>query len=175
MYDAEGTPRHLVVAHATPGVTHLHWFDARTGVCVGRGTRAWVPPADFWLVAPRSDAHDGGGWYFELPPGAPDIHEVDESSGRIEAGPSGFGGRGGRRHVFDEFMEDFERGFGFGGKAEAGDEEKARGRKRVGAPLPPAAALFTTAFRLLDRERGEDHGVGGVVRRAWTGVFGSRY
>lgn len=175
VYDAEGTPRHLVVAHATPGVTHLHWFDARTGICVGRGTRAWVPPADFWLVAPRSDGHDSGGWYFELPPGAPDIHEVDESSGRIEAGPSGFGGRGGRRHVFDEFMEDFERGFGFGGKAEAGDEEKARGRKRVGAPLPPAAALFTTAFRLLDRERGEDHGVGGVVRRAWTGVFGSRY
>ena len=110
-----------------------------------------------------------------MPPGAPDIHEVDESSGRIEAGGSGFGGGGGRRHVFDEFMEDFERGFGLRGKAEAGDEEKARGRKRVGAPLPPAAALFTTAFRLLDRERGEDHGVGGVVRRAWTGVFGSRY
>jgi len=109
-----------------------------------------------------------------LPPGAPDIHEVDESSGRIEAGPSGFVGHGGR-HVFDEFMEDFERGFGLRGKAEAGDEEKARGRKRVGAPLPPAAALFTTAFRLLDRERGEYHGVGGVVRRAWTGVFGSRY
>ena len=55
VYDAEGTPRHLVVAHATPGVTHLHWFDANTGVCVGRGTRAWVPPADFWLVAPRSE------------------------------------------------------------------------------------------------------------------------
>ena len=55
VYDAEGTPRHLVVAHATPGVAHLHWFDARTGVCVGRGTRAWVPPADFWLVAPRSE------------------------------------------------------------------------------------------------------------------------
>ena len=55
VYDAEGTPRHLVVAHATPGVTHLHWFDARTGVCVGRGTRAWFPPADFWLVAPRRE------------------------------------------------------------------------------------------------------------------------
>ena len=53
--------------------------------------------------------------------------------------------------------------------------KRQEGGKRVGAPLPPAAALFTTAFRLLDRERGEDHGVGGVVRRAWTGVFGSRY
>jgi len=43
------------------------------------------------------------------------------------------------------------------------------------APLPPAVALFTTAFRLLDHERGEEHRVRGAARRAWTSVFGGRY
>jgi hypothetical protein len=33
-------------------------------------------------------------------------------------------------------------------------------------------ALFTTAFRLLDRERGEEHGVEGAARRAWNALFG---
>lgn len=179
--DATGVPRHVVVAHATPGVTHLHWFDAITGVCVGRGTRAWVPPSDLWLFAPRSDDHDSGGWYFELPPGPPssrdEPREEREPSRRLE--PNRRGGargapRGGGKHVFDEFVEDFERGFGFG----ASEGVESRRRRRVGrrgAPLPPAAALFTAAFRLLDRERGEDHGVGGAVRRAWERVFGSRY
>jgi hypothetical protein len=41
--------------------------------------------------------------------------------------------------------------------------------------LPPAAALFATAFRVLDRERGEDQGAAGAARRAWEGVFGKRY
>ena len=79
--------------------------------------------------------------------------------------------------MFDEFVEDFERGLGFKRRGEGSSEGSSlseRGRRR-GAPLPPAAALFTAAFRLLDRERGEDHGVGGAVRRAWASVFGSRY
>ena len=182
VFDADGAPRHVVVAHATPGVTHLHWFDAITGVCVGRGTRAWVPPSDLWLFAPRSDDHDAGGWYFELPPGAPNRGDEPlpgerEPSRRLE--PSRGGGREPpqQRHVFDEFVEDFERGLGFKRRGEGSSEGSSlseRGRRR-GAPLPPAAALFTAAFRLLDRERGEDHGVGGAVRRAWASVFGSRY
>ena len=185
--DATGVPRHVVVAHATPGVTHLHWFDARTGVCVGRGTRAWVPPSDLWLFAPRSDDHDGGGWYFELPPGPPgrdEPREEREPSRRLEnANRRGERGAppGGNKHVFDEFVEDFERGFGFGKGNKLvitlGEGVGSRSGRvgRRGAPLPPAAALFTAAFRLLDRERGEDHGVGGAVRRAWERVFGSRY
>ena len=185
VFDAKGEPRHAVVAHATPGVTHLHWFDAITGVCVGRGTRAWVPPSDLWLFAPRSDDHDAGGWYFELPPGPPGRDEPRaerEPSRRLERGD---GRESPRRHVFDEFVEDFGRGFGLGagdpsgGSTSSGDGLRrgstSRGGGRRGAPLPPAAALFTVAFRLLDRERGEDHGVGGAVRRAWAGVFGSRY
>jgi hypothetical protein len=47
-------------------------------------------------------------------------------------------------------------------------------RRRRCTPLPPAVALFTTAFRLLDRERGNEHGVLGAARRAWTSVFGGR-
>jgi hypothetical protein len=52
---AAGAATHTVVAHATPGVTHLHWFDAATGAAAGAATRAWMPPgvADMWLVAPR--------------------------------------------------------------------------------------------------------------------------
>ena len=144
VFDADGAPRHVVVAHATPGVTHLHWFDAITGVCVGRGTRAWVPPSDLWLFAPRSDDHDAGGWYFELPPGAPNRGDEPlpgerEPSRRLE--PSRGVGREPpqQRHVFDEFVEDFERGLGFKRRGEGSSEGSSlseRGRRR-GAPYPP--------------------------------------
>ena len=84
------------------------------------------------------------------------------------------GGRGGgaarRKHVFDEFRDDFRAGFGFGG--DDGGKPSPRRRRRRCAPLPPAVALFTTAFRLLDRERGDDHGVEGAARRAWSSIFG---
>lgn len=29
--------------------------------------RAWLPPSVAWLFAPRDNAYDVGGWYFELP------------------------------------------------------------------------------------------------------------
>ena len=59
--DADGVLTHVVVAHATPGVTHLHWFDATRGTCVGRATRAWMPPGADWFAAPRSVHHANGG------------------------------------------------------------------------------------------------------------------
>ena len=170
--DADGVLTHVVVAHATPGVTHLHWFDATRGTCVGRATRAWMPPGADWLAAPRSVHHANGGWYFELPPGPPRATRRVPEHRRIP-GPAA------SRHVFDEFRDDFTEGLGLG----FGFGDRGRGVRfgnRAGASrakptaVPPAAAIFTAAFRTLDRERGENHGVEGAMRRAWTSVFGAR-
>jgi hypothetical protein len=190
--DARGEKTHTIVAHATPGVTHLHWFCARSGVVTGRATRAWMPPADLWLARPRSEQHAEGGWYFELPPGAPGERRVREAlprapERRVEAdgGSDGDSESDGesrpsrsarRRDAFEEVRDDIRAMSDFFFTER--DEAKRRAKKRTPVPpvpLPPAAALFATAFRALDRERGEDQGAAGAARRAWEGVFGKRY
>ena len=180
------------VAHATPGVTHLHWFCARSGAATGRATRAWMPPSDLWLARPRSEQHAEGGWYFELPPGAPGERRVREAlprapERRVEAdggsdGDSEWDGESRpsrsarRRDAFEEVRDDIRAMSDFfSAGALPRDEAKRRAKKRTPVPLPPAAALFATAFRVLDRERGEDQGAAGAARRAWEGVFWKRY
>ena len=169
--DADGVLAHVVVAHATPGVTHLHWFDALRGECVGRATRAWMPPGAHWLAAPRSVDHARGGWYFELPPGPPRARDARVGENRR------IPGRAASRHVFDEFRDDFTEGLGLGlgFRDRAGTGASKAKAKPPATPIPPAAAIFTAAFRTLDRERGENHGVEGAMRRVWTSVFGARY
>lgn len=181
--DARGEKTHAVVAHATPGVTHLHWFCARSGAATGRATRAWMPPADLWLARPRSEQHAEGGWYFELPPGAP-AGPPGPRSRRVARGSDAGSERGGdvdegarsERDAFEEVRDDIRAMSDFfSAGALPRDEAKRRAKKRTPVPLPPAAALFATAFRVLDRERGEDQGAAGAARRAWEGVFGKRY
>ena len=181
--DARGEKTHDVVAHATPGVTHLHWFCARSGAATGRATRAWMPPADLWLARPRSEQHAEGGWYFELPPGAP-AGPPGPQSRRVARGSDAGSERGGdvdegarsERDAFEEVRDDIRAMSDFfSAGALPRDEAKRRAKKRTPVPLPPAAALFATAFRALDRERGEDQGAAGAARRAWEGVFGKRY
>ena len=197
--DARGEKTHAVVAHATPGVTHLHWFCARSGAATGRATRAWMPPADLWLARPRSEQHAEGGWYFELPPGrpgppgprsrrvargAPDRRDEDRRDEAERGGSDAGSERGGdvdegarsERDAFEEVRDDIRAMSDFFFTER--DEAKRRAKKRTPVPpvpLPPAAALFATAFRALDRERGEDQGAAGAARRAWEGVFGKRY
>ena len=192
--DARGEKTHAVVAHATPGVTHLHWFCARSGAATGRATRAWMPPADLWLARPRSEQHAEGGWYFELPPGAPaappgprsrrvapdpapDRRDLPAERGGSDAGSERGGdvdeGARSERDAFEEVRDDIRAMSDFFFTER--DEAKRRAKKRTPVPLPPAAALFATAFRVLDRERGEDQGAAGAARRAWEGVFGKRY
>jgi curved DNA-binding protein CbpA len=195
--DARGEKTHAVVAHATPGVTHLHWFCARSGAATGRATRAWMPPADLWLARPRSEQHAEGGWYFELPPGAPagppgprsrrvapdpapDRRDLPAERGGSDAGSERGGdvdeGARSERDAFEEVRDDIRAMSDFfSAGALPRDEAKRRAKKRTPVPLPPAAALFATAFRVLDRERGEDQGAAGAARRAWEGVFGKRY
>jgi curved DNA-binding protein CbpA len=197
--DARGEKTHAVVAHATPGVTHLHWFCARSGAATGRATRAWMPPADLWLARPRSEQHAEGGWYFELPPGrpgppgprsrrvargAPDRRDEDRRDEAERGGSDAGSERGGdvdegarsERDAFEEVRDDIRAMSDFfSAGALPRDEAKRRAKKRTPVPLPPAAALFATAFRVLDRERGEDQGAAGAARRAWEGVFGKRY
>jgi hypothetical protein len=61
-----GADTHTLVRNATPGVTHLHIFQAeapadnasatssrRQSRCVARATRAVLPPAALWLFPPR--------------------------------------------------------------------------------------------------------------------------
>ena len=167
-----GHVTHVVTAHATPGVTHLHWFCSRSKKVVGKATRAWLPPTELWLVQPRSNEHSTGGWYFELPPGPPGGSQRQKALAQIEADVDEIlkqNKHGAKRDVFQEVADDmgnmkqFFKGDGVGTK------------KILPVALPPAAALFTTAFRLLDRERGEEHGVQGVAQRAWSSVFGGRY
>lgn len=169
--DAEGRPVHTVVSHATPGVTHLHWFDAETGEAAGRASRAWMPPSGLWMVTPRSDDHTNGGWYFELPPGPP----RERRHAGLLAASEAVGKRRRRRGAWDEFRDDVTTAMRFGAKMGwmAPPGEGLGSRRRRCAPLPPAVALFTTAFRLLDRERGEDHGFEGAARRAWVSIFGA--
>ena len=197
--DARGEKTHTIVAHATPGVTHLHWFCARSGAATGRATRAWMPPADLWLARPRSEQHAEGGWYFELPPGrpgppgprsrrvargAPDRRDEDQRDEAERGGSDAGSERGGdvdegarsERDAFEEVRDDIRAMSDFFFTER--DEAKRRAKKRTPVPpvpLPPAAALFATAFRALDRERGEDQGAAGAARRAWEGVFGKRY
>ena len=197
--DARGEKTHTIVAHATPGVTHLHWFCARSGAATGRATRAWMPPADLWLARPRSEQHAEGGWYFELPPGrpgppgprsrrvargAPDRRDEDRRDEAERGGSDAGSERGGdvdegarsERDAFEEVRDDIRAMSDFfSAGALPRDEAKRRAKKRTPVPLPPAAALFATAFRVLDRERGEDQGAAGAARRAWEGVFGKRY
>ena len=194
--DARGEKTHTIVAHATPGVTHLHWFCARSGAATGRATRAWMPPADLWLARPRSEQHAEGGWYFELPPGrpgppgprsrrvapdpAPDRRDLPAERGGSDAGSERGGdvdeGARSERDAFEEVRDDIRAMSDFfSAGALPRDEAKRRAKKRTPVPLPPAAALFATAFRVLDRERGEDQGAAGAARRAWEGVFGKRY
>jgi hypothetical protein len=160
--DAGGTTRHRIVAHATPGVTRLAWIDAAAGVVVAKATRAWLPPSDAWLFAPRSRDHDIGGWYFELRGGR-----------KEEEGLLGEGEDARDDDAFRAAGRDF-RAFA---KAAGADPDAAARRRRDAVALPPAVALFCTAFRLLDRERGEARsaGGGGAVRRMWERVFGRRY
>ena len=176
--DAKGEKTHAVVAHATPGVTHLHWFCARSGAATGRATRAWMPPSDLWLARPRSEQHAEGGWYFELPPGPPDASRT-RSASRARRNKKGVAGRT-TRDAFEEVSDDIRAMSDFFASASAhedSDEAWAteRSARATPVPLPPAAALFATAFRALDRERGEDQSAAGAARRAWEGVFGKRY
>ena len=191
--DCNGQKTHDVVAHATPGVTHLHWFCKRSGVVTGRATRAWMPPADLWLARPRSEQHAEGGWYFELPPGAPGERRVREAlprapERRVEAdggsdGDSEWDGESRpsrsarRRDAFEEVRDDIRAMSAFfsSGFSRDAAEDGKKPKSPLPLPLPPAAALFATAFRALDRERGEDQGAAGAARRAWEGVFGKRY
>lgn len=189
-----GRQTHRVVAHATPLVTHLHWFCSATGRCVGRAQRAWAPPSDTWLVPPRSEAHDAGGWYFELPPGPPTrVVRTAKRRGFIVGGDGERATGRSRRSdgktppaedafsdddafgvdsAFGAVREDARR-FGAAMGFEAGAFD-SKNRKEA-TPIPPAVAVFTAAFRLLDRERGEEHGVAAAARRAWATVFGGRY
>ena len=176
--DAKGEKTHAVVAHATPGVTHLHWFCARSGAATGRATRAWMPPSDLWLARPRSEQHAEGGWYFELPPGPPGASRT-RSASRARRNKKGVAGRT-TRDAFEEVSDDIRAMSDFFASASAhedSDEAWAteRSARATPVPLPPAAALFATAFRALDRERGEDQSAAGAARRAWEGVFGKRY
>ena len=111
-------------------------------------------PTDFWLVAPRSDTHASGGWYFELPPGRPRRHP-----------PTGPGLKALPRRPGEERGRG---GLGSSGGAGAADGDGAPPKPRRCAPLPPAVALITTAFRALDRERGAEHGMRGALSRAWS-------
>ena len=176
--DAKGEKTHAVVAHATPGVTHLHWFCARSGAATGRATRAWMPPSDLWLARPRSEQHAEGGWYFEPPPGPPGASRT-RSASRARRNKKGVAGRT-TRDAFEEVSDDIRAMSDFFASASAhedSDEAWAteRSARATPVPLPPAAALFATAFRALDRERGEDQSAAGAARRAWEGVFGKRY
>ena len=168
--DADGVLAHVVVAHATPGVTHLHWFDATRGTCVGRATRAWMPPGAHWFAAPRSVHHARGGWYFELPPGPP-ARETRASRKTDEFPARGVAAR--LRRVPGRFHRGFRARVRVRGSRDRGSFESGQGVAPA-TPVPPAAAIFTAAFRTLDRERGENHGVEGAMRRAWTSVFGAR-
>ena len=189
--DAKGEKTHAVVAHATPGVTHLHWFCARSGAATGRATRAWMPPADLWLARPRSEQHAEGGWYFELPPGPPGgsrVRAAARRDRRRDAGDAGrFFSRGDagatgsraerRRDAFEEVADDVRAMSDFFFAASRSSDGRANERRKSATPVPtpPAAALFATAFRALDRERGEDQGAAGAARRAWERFFGKRY
>ena len=75
-----GADTHTLVRNATPGVSHLHVFQAeapadnasatssrRQSRCVARATRAVLPPAALWLFPPRVETHAAGGWYIEAP------------------------------------------------------------------------------------------------------------
>ena len=77
---ATGADTHTLVRNATPGVSHLHIFQAeapagdandtsnrRQSRCVARATRAVLPPAALWLFPPRAETHAAGGWYVEAP------------------------------------------------------------------------------------------------------------
>ena len=74
--------------------------------------------------------------------------------------------------AFGEVREDARR-FGAAMGFETGAFD-SKNRKEA-TPIPPAVAVFTAAFRLLDCERGEEHGVAAAARRAWATVFGGRY
>jgi hypothetical protein len=150
-----------------------------------------MPPADLWLARPRSEQHAEGGWYFELPPGAPGERRVREAlprapERRVEAdggsdGDSEWGGESRpsrsarRRDAFEEVRDDFRAMSAFFSSGFSRDAAEDGKKPKSPLPLPPAAALFATAFRALDRERGEDQGAAGAARRAWEGVFGKRY
>jgi curved DNA-binding protein CbpA len=166
--NSNGTTTHWVTAAATPGVTHLHWFCENTKKVVGKATRAWLPPPGFWALPPRSTEHAHGGWYFEL--GRLDVN--DKRQGALPKIETDANELFKTRDAFQEVADDITAAKKFfkGGK------DTNREEKQVPpVPLPPAAAVFTTGFRLLDRERGEKHGVKGAVERAWASVFGGRY
>ena len=116
--------------------------------------------------------------------GAPDRRDEDRRDEAERGGSDAGSERGGdvdegarsERDAFEEVRDDIRAMSDFFFTER--DEAKRRAKKRTPVPpvpLPPAAALFATAFRALDRERGEDQGAAGAARRAWEGVFGKRY
>ena len=143
-------------------------FCENTKKVVGKATRAWLPPPGFWALPPRSTEHAHGGWYFEL--GRLGVN--DKRQGALPKIETDANELFKTRDAFQEVADDITAAKKFfkGGK------DTNREEKQVPpVPLPPAAAVFTTGFRLLDRERGEKHGVKGAVERAWASVFGGRY
>lgn len=56
---------HKMASMWTPGVHHLTWMSANTGIIECRATRGWLPPSNLWYFDPRTETHDIGGWYIE--------------------------------------------------------------------------------------------------------------
>eukprot|EP00897_Mesotaenium_endlicherianum_P006304 jgi/Mesen1/5701/ME000288S04912 len=135
-----GNRTHSVVYYRMPGVKNLVWYGGRGAGgdvqrCECRCTRASLPPS--------SEAHDAGGWYFEIYPEGP-------SGSRAGANPytSLFGRRG--RSSFDAAAD---LPVPLGGHA----QER----------LHPAVYILAAAYKTLDDEAAEK----ARRKKSWFGSF----
>ena len=160
----------VVVAAATPGVTHLHWFDATRGTCVGRATRVDASRRGLARRAPIRPSR-GRRVVFRTSSGTPPRDATRPEHRRI---PGPAASRRLRRVPGRLYRGSRARVWVRGSRARVRFGNRAGASRAKPTAVPPAAAIFTAAFRTLDRERGENHGVEGAMRRAWTSVFGAR-
>ena len=153
--DADGVLTHVVVAHATPGVTHLRGHTHARGPS-GAQTRAWMPSHGPSAAAPRSVDHARDGWYFRnFPQDAPRgrasrrMQTIAASRRHVDL-----------RHILHEFGTIYEGlGLGFGFSVAPRRRHRDLGGRRAERPttLASSAPVARQKFRTpdLDRQRGE--------------------